>query len=114
VRAIIVCAANHTRLTGRVQADPAARPFTASKLLGDLVDLVGIEPTTSSMPWKRAPSCATGPHGSEPYARLARRKKHDALRGSPRSFAAQKPIAQDDKGRISLILAQLSRCVKLI
>jgi hypothetical protein len=28
---------------------------------GDLVDLVGIEPTTSSMPWKRAPSCATGP-----------------------------------------------------
>ena len=27
----------------------------------DLVDLVGIEPTTSSMPWKRAPSCATGP-----------------------------------------------------
>jgi hypothetical protein len=29
---------------------------------GNLVDLVGIEPTTSSMPWKRAPSCATGPH----------------------------------------------------
>jgi hypothetical protein len=28
---------------------------------GGLVDLVGIEPTTSSMPWKRAPSCATGP-----------------------------------------------------
>ena len=26
-----------------------------------LVDLVGIEPTTSSMPWKRAPNCATGP-----------------------------------------------------
>src|SRR5438876_12224801 len=25
--------------------------------------LVGIEPTTSSMPWKRAPSCATGPLG---------------------------------------------------
>jgi hypothetical protein len=32
-----------------------------TKLLGILVDLVGIEPTTSSMPWKRAPSCATGP-----------------------------------------------------
>src|SRR5258707_4039964 len=30
-------------------------------VLGELVDLVGIEPTTSSMPWKRAPSCATGP-----------------------------------------------------
>ncbi len=27
----------------------------------DLVDLIGIEPMTSSMPWKRAPSCATGP-----------------------------------------------------
>jgi hypothetical protein len=26
------------------------------------VDLTGIEPVTSSMPWKRAPSCATGPH----------------------------------------------------
>jgi hypothetical protein len=32
-----------------------------AKPLRDLVDLVGIEPTTSSMPWKRAPSCATGP-----------------------------------------------------
>jgi hypothetical protein len=27
-----------------------------------MVDLAGIEPATSSMPWKRAPSCATGPH----------------------------------------------------
>ena len=36
--------------------------FALAKLLGNLVDLVGIEPTTSSMPWKRAPSCATGPH----------------------------------------------------
>src|SRR5947209_8992359 len=30
-------------------------------LLKNLVDLAGIEPATSSMPWKRAPSCATGP-----------------------------------------------------
>ena len=37
------------------------RALAQSKLLKDLVDLVGIEPTTSSMPWKRAPSCATGP-----------------------------------------------------
>ena len=37
------------------------RPGRCSKSLWDLVDLVGIEPTTSSMPWKRAPSCATGP-----------------------------------------------------
>ena len=28
---------------------------------GLMVEAVGIEPTTSSMPWKRAPSCATGP-----------------------------------------------------
>ena len=34
----------------------------SAKLLGLLVDLIGIEPMTSSMPWKRAPSCATGPH----------------------------------------------------
>jgi hypothetical protein len=33
----------------------------SANLLEDLVDLVGIEPTTSSMPWKRAPNCATGP-----------------------------------------------------
>jgi hypothetical protein len=31
-----------------------------------MVDLVGIEPTTSSMPWKRAPSCATGPQSYFP------------------------------------------------
>ena len=30
------------------------------RLLG-LVDLVRFELTTSSMPWKRAPNCATGP-----------------------------------------------------
>jgi hypothetical protein len=30
-------------------------------MIENMVDLVGIEPTTSSMPWKRAPSCATGP-----------------------------------------------------
>jgi hypothetical protein len=33
----------------------------ANSTVERLVDLVGIEPTTSSMPWKRAPSCATGP-----------------------------------------------------
>ena len=31
----------------------------------NLVDLVGFEPTTSSMPWKRAPNCATGPRTTE-------------------------------------------------
>src|SRR5215471_11878176 len=40
----------------------AVAPTFGEDLLGiNLVDLVGIEPTTSSMPWKRAPSCATGP-----------------------------------------------------
>src|SRR6185437_9536849 len=34
----------------------------SAKLLGLLVDLIGIELMTSSIPWKRAPSCATGPH----------------------------------------------------
>ena len=39
----------------------------SAKLLGLLVDLIGIEPMTSSMPWKRAPSCATGPQmGNSP------------------------------------------------
>ncbi len=32
-----------------------------AKLLEILVDLEGFEPSTSSMPWKRAPNCATGP-----------------------------------------------------
>jgi hypothetical protein len=42
-------------------------PNAANRLVGkfvsdeNLVDLVGFEPTTSSMPWKRAPNCATGP-----------------------------------------------------
>jgi hypothetical protein len=30
-------------------------------VIENVVDLAGIEPATSSMPWKRAPSCATGP-----------------------------------------------------
>jgi len=35
------------------------------------VDLIGIEPMTSSMPWKRAPSCATGPLSSKDILILA-------------------------------------------
>ena len=31
----------------------------------NLVDLAGFEPATSSMPWKRAPSCATGPRPTQ-------------------------------------------------
>src|ERR1043166_3459551 len=41
----------------------ATKPEPTMSVRGEnMVDLVGIEPTTSSMPWKRAPSCATGPH----------------------------------------------------
>ena len=36
--------------------------FVSFWLIGlSLVDLDGFEPSTSSMPWKRAPNCATGP-----------------------------------------------------
>ena len=42
------------------------------KLLNKLVDLEGFEPSTSSMPWKRAPNCATGPFESSTFARIPR------------------------------------------
>ena len=41
----------------------------AGKCLKGLVDLEGFEPSTSSMPWKRAPNCATGPRVSFNIAR---------------------------------------------
>ena len=59
-----------------------------AKPLRDLVDLVGIEPTTSSMPWKRAPSCATGPlvktllYGADNLIYF-RRLHRDSQRGKP-------------------------------
>ena len=40
----------------RVAPTDGVEPLGAS-----LVDLDGFEPSTSSMPWKRAPNCATGP-----------------------------------------------------
>jgi hypothetical protein len=52
---------------GRSQAARALDPdLVGGSVCLELVDLVGIEPTTSSMPWKRAPSCATGPLKEEP------------------------------------------------
>ena len=36
------------------------------------MDLIGIEPMTSSMPWKRAPSCATGPLRGGTYSLSAK------------------------------------------
>ena len=54
----------------------------------ELVDLTGIEPVTSSMPWKRAPSCATGPLSGRtstilgPAARLVKRAAQQPARGA--------------------------------
>jgi hypothetical protein len=54
-----------------------------------LVDLVGFEPTTSSMPWKRAPNCATGPR----YARKDRVEQERNLLILPQLLAIVKPFA---------------------
>jgi hypothetical protein len=56
--------------------------------------------------------------GSEPDARLFRRtaflkKARDASRGSPRSFAAQKRLAQNDRSRGLLLIAYCAVSVKL-
>jgi hypothetical protein len=57
------------------------------------VDLIGIEPMTSSMPWKRAPSCATGP-----------------LSGRTLSILADHSASVNVPGNIS----GMSRCLKKI
>ena len=56
------------------------------------MDLKGFEPLTSSMPWKRAPNCATGPpacspkcyHGPAQPARAAGSDSRTETSGSPR------------------------------
>jgi Phage integrase family len=50
--------------SGEPRKKRRCRKFMSRKEI--LVDLIGIEPMTSSMPWKRAPSCATGPQREEP------------------------------------------------
>jgi hypothetical protein len=47
-----------------------------------LVDLIGIEPMTSSMPWKRAPSCATGPLSGRTLSILADRSSFVNVSGN--------------------------------
>jgi hypothetical protein len=44
----------------------------------NLVDLKGFEPLTSSMPWKRAPNCATGPSFFFYVMRIPHRSYQDA------------------------------------
>ena len=56
-----------------------------SQAYGNLVDLVGIEPTTSSMPWKRAPSCATGPLQKNHSNRRSPRQGRGALPAAPQA-----------------------------
>ena len=56
----------------------------SAKLLGYLVDLIGIEPMTSSMPWKRAPSCATGPLSGRTFSILRCRARQVKREGFAR------------------------------
>src|SRR5215471_18950223 len=48
-------------LLARIGYAKKPHPQTEENEGGNLVDLVRFELTTSSMPWKRAPNCATGP-----------------------------------------------------
>src|ERR1700724_597277 len=66
--------------------DPGAvTSFCSPSKLRELVDLVGIEPTTSSMPWKRAPSCATGPLRKNELNRRSPRQGRGALPAAPQA-----------------------------
>jgi hypothetical protein len=63
-----------------------------------LVDLVGIEPTTSSMPWKRAPSCATGPREGDNFPILVDAEgfvKPPQGRGHLRELGASLPASSE-------------------
>ena len=44
---------------------PEPQLLVETSVLLCLVDLVRFELTTSSMPWKRAPNCATGPYDDD-------------------------------------------------
>ena len=57
--AVLACKVHDTSIVEPAQFGDSE--FAVRKCWENLVDLVGFEPTTSSMPWKRAPNCATGP-----------------------------------------------------
>ena len=67
------------------------------KWFRELVDLVGIEPTTSSMPWKRAPSCATGP-------RLKQKSRSPTNRGSREVLNHFRPHLRDSQRDVRILL----------
>ena len=52
-----------------------------------LVDLVRFELTTSSMPWKRAPNCATGPFRGD-NLKITQHPEHLRAFHSPRNAMA--------------------------
>jgi hypothetical protein len=58
--------------TKRSEEAGSVMSLNYSFVRGCLVDLIGIEPMTSSMPWKRAPSCATGPLSGKVLLLLSR------------------------------------------
>ena len=63
-------------------------------LMGLLVDLIGIEPMTSSMPWKRAPSCATGPLSGRTTSILA---DCSAFVNASRELIGYLPVSKDNR-----------------
>ena len=63
------------------------------------MDLVGFEPTTSSMPWKRAPNCATGPR----HAAIPRLKVGFNLFILPQLLRIVKPEVPQDFENMSKI-----------
>jgi hypothetical protein len=71
------------KLSGNLLPNATKREEAVSVSIENMVDLVGIEPTTSSMPWKRAPNCATGPHSGHPIfsglRRIVKRKPLPAV-----------------------------------
>ena len=62
------------------------------------MDLIGIEPMTSSMPWKRAPSCATGP--------LLR--KDSSILADEGAFVNARAIARPSTGTFGAVLVSKS------
>ena len=64
------------------------------KCLKGLVDLEGFEPSTSSMPWKRAPNCATGPRFVN-SSTLRSAARHDLpLTDAPANCATGAPLCR--------------------
>ena len=83
----------------------------AGKCLKGLVDLEGFEPSTSSMPWKRAPNCATGPRASFNIAR-AGASDGAGSQHEPRNAGCSAPAGGTCRGRqLSLATRSLRRAL---